>query len=124
MSGEPSQDYLEDGLTENIISVLANSPNLFVISRNSSFTYMGKATKVQEVAEQLGVRYVLEGSVQKSGEKLRVTAQLVDAVDGKHLWAERFDRKLDDLFAVQDEITAKISEELQIELTVGEQGKT
>ena len=124
MSGEPSQDYLEDGLTENIISVLANSPNLFVISRNSSFTYKGKATKVQEVAEQLGVRYVLEGIVQKSGEKLRVTAQLVDAVDGKHLWAERFDRKLDDLFAVQDEITAKISEELQIELTVGEQGKT
>ncbi|HIO60894.1 MAG TPA: hypothetical protein EYN39_03625 [Deltaproteobacteria bacterium] len=124
MSGEPSQDYLGDGLTENIISVLANSPNLFVISRNSSFTYKGKATKVQEVAEQLGVRYVLEGSVQKSGEKLRVTAQLVDAVDGKHLWAERFDRKLDDLFAVQDEITAKISEELQIELTVGEQGKT
>ena len=110
MSGEPSQDYLGDGLTENIISVLANSPNLFVISRNSSFTYKGKATKVQEVAEQLGVRYVLEGIVQKSGEKLRVTAQLVDAVDGKHLWAERFDRKLDDLFAVQDEITAKISE--------------
>ncbi len=124
MSGDPSQDYLGDGLTENIISVLATSPNLFVISRNSSFTYKGKATKVQEVAEQLGVRYVLEGSVQKSGEKLRVTAQLVDAVDGKHLWAERFDRKLDDLFAVQDEITAKISEELQIELTVGAQGKT
>ena len=88
--------------------MLATSPNLFVISRNSSFTYKGKAVKVQEVAEQLGVRYVLEGSVQRSGEKLRVTAQLVDAVDGKHLWAERYDRKLDDLFAVQDEITNKI----------------
>ena len=90
----------------------------FVISRNSSFTYKGKAVKVQEVAEQLGVRYVLEGSVQKSGEKLRVTAQLVDALDGKHLWSERYDRKLDDLFALQDEITNKIFEAMQIELTV------
>ena len=98
--------------------MLATDPNLFVIARNSSFTYKGKATKVQEVAEQLGVRYVLEGSVQKSGEKLRVTAQLVDALDGKNLWSERYDRKLDDFFALQDEITNKIFEAMQIELTV------
>lgn len=123
MSGDTSQDYLGDGLTENIIAVLATSPNVFVISRNSSFTYKGKAVKVQEVAEQLGVRYVLEGSVQRSGEKLRVTAQLVDAVDGKHLWAERYDRKLDDLFAVQDEITNKIFYELHVTLTIGQRSK-
>ncbi len=123
MSGDASQDYLGDGLSENIIAVLASSPNLFVIARNSSFTYKGKAVKVQEVAEQLGVRYVLEGSVQQSGEKLRVTAQLVDAVDGKHLWAERYDRTLDDLFAVQDEITEKIFEAMQVELTIGEQAR-
>jgi len=120
MSGDPSKDYLGDGLSENIIAVLATSPDLFVIARNSSFTYKGKAVKVQEVAEQLGVRYVLEGSVQQSGEKLRVTAQLVDAVDGKHLWAERYDRKLDDLFAVQDEITNKIFYEMHVKLTIGE----
>ena len=123
MSGDASQDYLGDGLSENIIAVLASSPNLFVIARNSSFTYKGKAVKVQEVAEQLGVRYVLEGSVQQSGKKLRVTAQLVDAVDGKHLWADRYDRTLDDLFAVQDEITEKIFEAMQVELTIGEQAR-
>ena len=124
MSGDPTQDYLGDGLSENIIAVLATSPYLFVIARNSSFTFKGKATKVQEVSEQLGVRYVLEGSVQRAGEKLRITAQLVDAVDGKHLWAERFDRKLDDLFAVQDEITNKISEQLQVQLIGGEQHRS
>ena len=110
-------------IRDSIIAVLATSPNLFVISRNSSFTYKGKAVKVQEVAEQLGVRYVLEGSVQRSGEKLRVTAQLVDAVDGKHLWAERYDRKLDDLFAVQDEITNKIFYEMHVTLTIGQRSK-
>ena len=118
LTGDSEQDYLGDGLTENLIAVLATDPSLFVIARNSSFTYKGKATKVQEVAEQLGVRYVLEGSVQKSGEKLRVTAQLVDALDGKNLWSERYDRKLDDFFALQDEITNKIFEAMQIELTV------
>ena len=123
MSGDPSQDYIGDGMTENIIAVLATSSDLFVIARNSSYTFKGKAVKVQEVAEQLGVRYVLEGSVQKPGEKLRVTAQLVDAVDGKHLWAERFDRKLDDLFAVQDEITNKIFNQMQVQLTIGDQAR-
>ena len=123
MSGDASQDYLGDGLSENIIAVLASSPNLFVIARNSSFTYKGKAVKVQEVAEQLGVRYVLEGSVQQSGKKLRVTSQLVDAVDGKHLWADRYDRTLDDLFAVQDEITEKIFFQMQVQLTSGARGR-
>jgi len=123
LSGDPTQDYIGDGLTENIITVLSASPNLMVIARNSSFTFKGKATKVQEIAEQLGVRYVLEGSVQQFGEKLRVTAQLVDAVDGKHLWAERYDRKLDDLFAVQDDITQRIYKGMAIELTLGEQSR-
>ena len=123
LSGDPTQDYLGDGLTDSIIAVLATSPNLFVIARNSSFTYKGKPAKVQEVAEQLGVRYVLEGSVQQSGEKLRVTAKLVDALDGMHLWVERYDRELDDLFALQDDITEHISKELEIGLAVGEQGK-
>ncbi len=123
MSGDASQDYIADGLSENIITVLATSPDLFVIARNSSFTYKGKAVKVQEVAEQLGVRYVLEGSVQQSGKKLRVTAQLVDAVDGKHLWADRYDRTLDDLFAVQDEITEKIFFQMQVQLTSGARGR-
>jgi len=94
-----------------------------VISRNSSFSFKSKATTVQDIAEQLGVRYVLEGSIQQSGEKLRVSTQLVDAVDGKHLWSERYDRKLEDLFSVQDEITQKIYEEMEIELTIGEQGR-
>ncbi len=89
LSGDPAQDYLGDGITENIIAVLATSPDLFVIARNSSFTYKGKAVQVQEAAERFGVRYVLEGSVQRAGDWLRVTAQLVNAIDGQHLWAER-----------------------------------
>jgi adenylate cyclase len=123
LSGDPEQDYLGDGLTENIIAVLSTSPDLFIIARNSSFTYKGKATKVQQVALDLGVRYVLEGSVQQSGERLRVTAQLVDAIDGRHLWAERYDRELTDLFALQDDITDKILEAMHVKLTVGEQAK-
>ena len=123
ISGDPKQDYIGDGLTENIITVLSASPNLMVIARNSSFTFKGKPTKVQTIAEQLGVRYVLDGSVQRSGEKLRVTVQLVDAVGGKQLWSERYDRKLDDLFALQDDITSRIFNAMQIELTVGEQGR-
>ncbi|NRA75086.1 MAG: adenylate/guanylate cyclase domain-containing protein, partial [Planctomycetes bacterium] len=123
LSGDPAQDYIGDGLTENIISVLSASPTLVVIPRNSSFTFKGKATRIQEIAEQLGVRYVLEGSVQQSGEKLRVTAQLVDAVDGKHLWSERYDRKLDDLFEIQDDITLSIWEAMETKLSLGEQAR-
>ncbi len=124
LSGDPDQDYLGDGLTENIIAVLATSPDLFVIARNSSFIFRGKATKVQHVAEQLGVRYVLEGSVQRAGDKLRVTAQLVDALDGRHLWAERYDRELSDYFAVLDEITNEILVAMHVKLTVGQDAKS
>ena len=123
LTGDKNQEFIGDGLAENIIAVLATSPDLVVIARNSSFTFKGKATKVQEVAEQLGVRYVLECSVQQSGDQLRVTAQLIDAIDGKHLWAERYDRPLKDLFALQDDITQKILLAMQVELTLGEQAK-
>jgi len=126
LSGDPDQDYLGDGLTENIIAVLSTSPDLFVIARNSSFTYKDKATKVQEVAEQLGVRYVLEGSVQRADNRLRVTAQLVDAIDGRHLWAERYDgdlKDLKDLFAIQDDITQKILVAMHVELLSGDSAR-
>ena len=108
MSKDPDQDYFSDGITEEIITALAKVPDLFVIARNSTFTYKGKPVKIQQVAEELGVQYVLEGSVRKSEDRIRVTAQLIDALDGKHLWAERYDRPLKDIFAVQDEITFKI----------------
>jgi adenylate cyclase len=112
MSGDPSQDYLSDGITEAILTALARSPTLFVMARNSSFTFKGKAVDVTEAGRKLGVRYVVEGSVQKSADKLRVTAQLIDAQSGNHVWAEKFDRPFKDIFAVQDEITATIAARL------------
>lgn len=121
LSGDPANDYLGDGLTENIIAVLATSPKLFVIARNSVFTYKNKPTKVQQVAEELGVRYVLEGSVQVQDDRMRVVAQLVDAVDGKHLWAEQYDYDLADIFRVQDDLTYKLLEALHVELSIGNQ---
>jgi len=121
MSKDPEQDYFSDGLTEEIITGLSKVPRLFVISRNSTFTYKGKPVKVQQVAEDMGVRYVLEGSVRKSGDKVRITTQLIDALQGHHLWAERYDRDLKDIFAVQDEITQKIITAMQVELVEGEQ---
>jgi TolB-like protein len=102
LSGDPKQDYFSDGITESIISALSNVSNLFVIARNSTFTYKGKPVKVQQVAEELGVRYVLEGSVQRSGDRVRITAQLIDALEGHHLWAEQYDRRFGDIFALQD----------------------
>jgi adenylate cyclase len=104
MSGDPDQEYFCDGLTEEIITALSKVPKVFVIASNSVFTYKGKAVKVSQVAEELSVRYVLEGSVRKDGEKLRITAQLIDAIFGHHLWAERYDRDLKEIFAVQDEL--------------------
>jgi len=98
MSGDPEKEYLADGISENIIAALSKIPQIFVIARNSAFTFKGSAVKVQEVARELGVRYVLEGSVQKAGERVRITAQLIGALSGHHLWAERYDRNLDDLF--------------------------
>jgi adenylate cyclase len=121
ISDDPEQEYFSDGITEEIISALSNVPKLFVIARNSTFTYKGKPVKVQQVAEELGVRYVLEGSVRKAGDKIRVTAQLIDALTGHHLWAERYDRNLSDIFAVQDEITKKIITAMQVKLTEGEE---
>jgi TolB-like protein/class 3 adenylate cyclase len=125
LTGDPEQDYLGDGLSENIIAVLSSSPDLFVIARNSAFTFKGRPVRVQEVAELLGVRYVLEGSVQRDGDQLRVTAQLVDAIDGRHLWAERYDHEfgLKSLFAIQDEITQQILVSMHVNLTIGEDAR-
>jgi len=120
LSGDPDQEYIADGFTENIISGLAQIPDMFVIARNSVFTYKAKPVKIQQVSEELGVRYVLEGSVQRAGQRLRVTAQLIDAIEGHHLWAQRYDRELKDLFNLQDEITMKILTALQIKLTQGQ----
>ena len=119
MSGDPAQEYFSDGLTEQIITNLSKLPELFVIARNSTFTYKGKPIKVTQVSEELGVRYILEGSVQKSGDQVRITAQLVDAITGQYLWAERYDRELQDIFALQDEITMEILVALQVKLTRG-----
>jgi len=123
MSGDPDQDYFSDGFTEQLITNLSMVPNLFVIARNSSFSFKGKAVKVQQVAEELGVRYVMEGSVQRAGEKVRFNAQLIDAISGRHLWAEKFDRKLQDIFALQDEITLKIISAVGAEVTRGERAR-
>ena len=123
LSGDPTQDYIADGISENIISALSKISEMFVIARNSTFTYKGKPVKVQQVSEELGVRYVLEGSAQKSGNRLRITAQLIDATTGHHLWSEKYDRDIEDLFALQDEITHKIIIELQVKLTEGEQAR-
>jgi adenylate cyclase len=123
MSGDPDQEYFSDGITEQIITALSKSPDLFVISRSSTFTYKGKSVKVQQVSKDLGVRYVLEGSVQKAGDKVRITAQLIDATMGQHLWSEYYDRELKDIFALQDEITINIMSSLQVKLLWGKEGK-
>ncbi len=108
MSGDPEQEYFADGIAEDIITALSKFREFIVIARNSSFTYKGSAVDIKRVAEELGVRYVLEGSVRKAGGRVRITGQLIDARNGAHIWAERYDRGLDDIFAVQDEITQSI----------------
>jgi adenylate cyclase len=123
MSDDPKQEYFSDGLTDQIITGLSKVPNLFVIARNSTFTYKGKPVKVQEVAEDLGVKYVLEGSVQKTADRIRITAQLIDATTGHHLWSERYDREPGDIFAIQDDITMEIMKAMQVKLTRGEQAR-
>ena len=123
MTDDPRQEVFCDGLSEEIITTLSKIPKLFVIARNSTFTYKGKPVKVQQVAEELGVQYVLEGSVRKAGEQVRITAQLNDALTGHHLWAERYDRNSKDIFIVQDEITTHIITALQVKLTEGEQAR-
>jgi len=121
MSGDPKQEYFSDGLTEEIINGLSKMPYLFVIARNSSFTFKGKPVNVQEVGRKLGVRYVLEGSVRKEEGRVRITAQLIDAQTGMHVWSDRYDRELKDIFALQDEVTLAIMRALQVKLTDGEQ---
>jgi len=123
LSGDPEQDYLADGISENIITALSYIPEMFVVARNSSFTYKGRPVKVQQISEELGVRYVLEGSLLKSEDKVRITAQLIDALTGGHMWSERYDRDLKDLFSLLDEITQAVTIALQVELTEGEQAR-
>jgi len=114
MSGDPKQEFLCDAMTEDIITALSRIPRLFVIARNSTFVYKGKPVKVKQVSEELGVRYVLEGSLQRSADRVRISVQLIDALTGHHLWAKRYDRELVDLFALQDEITIKILSALEV----------
>ena len=120
ISGDPEQEYFSDGLSDNIITKLASLSPLFVIARNSSFQYKGKQVDVRQIGRELGVRYVLEGSVQKSAERVRITVQLIDAATGQHLFAKRYDRKLKDIFAVQDEIANQVLAELNIKIGIGE----
>ncbi len=121
MSGDPEQEFFADGMTEDLITDLSKVSGLFVIARNSSFVYKGRSVKVQEIGRDLGVRYVLEGSIRKAGNRVRITAQLIDAGNGGHLWAERFDRDLTDIFAMQDEVVEKIVGALAVTLTHGEE---
>jgi len=123
MTGDPKQEYFTDGFTEEIITSLSKISSLFVISRNSSFTYKGKPVKLKKVSKELGVRYVLEGSFQKSGDRVRINAQLIDAISDQHLWAEHYDRDMKDIFSLQDEIIFKILTALQVHLTSGEQAR-
>ena len=120
LTGEQGQEFLADGITESIIGAISRVSGLFVIASNSVFTYKGKAVKVQTVGEEMGVQYVLEGSVQKEGDRVRITVQLIDALKGHHLWADRYDRELKDLFAIQDDITKQIITALDVKLTCGE----
>jgi adenylate cyclase len=123
MSGDPEQEFFADGLVEDIITTLSKLDGLRVIARNSTFVYKGQAVDIREAARQLGVRYVLEGSVRTSANRMRITAQLIDAGDGSHVWAERYDRAMDDIFAVQDEITLVVATEMRVRLTEGEQAR-
>ncbi len=116
MSGDPEQEYFSDGITEDIITDLSKISGLFVVARHTAFTYKGKPIKVEQMGKELGVNFILEGSVRKAGARVRVTGQLVDCKDGNHLWADRFDRDLTDIFAIQDEITHAIVEQLKVKL--------
>jgi adenylate cyclase len=123
MSGDPDQEYFSDGITEQIITSLSSAPFLFVIARNSTFAYKNKPLKVQQISEELGVQYILEGSVQRSDDRVRIAAQLIDATKGHHLWAESYDRKITDIFLLYDEITMKIIAELQVKISAADLGR-
>ena len=121
MSGDPEQEYFSDGISEDIITDLSKIAGLTVIARNSSFAYKGRSVDVRTIGRDLGVRSVLEGSIRRAGNRLRITAQLIDAATGAHLWADRYDRDLTDIFEVQDEVVEKIVGVLAVTLTQGEQ---
>ena len=116
MSGDPEQEYFSDGITEDIITDLSKVSGLFVVARNTAFTYKGKSVRVQQISQELGVMFVLEGSVRKAGSRVRVTGQLISGADGGHVWADRYDRDLTDIFAIQDDITHAIVEQLKVKL--------
>jgi adenylate cyclase len=123
MSGDPEQEYFSDGVSEEIITALSKTPKLLVIARTSSFKYKGKEADVRTVGRELGVKYVLEGSVRRADDKVRITAQLIDAQTNNHLWSERFDREMKDIFALQDDITLKVLKALDVKLIRGEEAK-
>jgi len=123
MNKDPEQEYFSDGLTEQIINGLCKVSNLFVIGRNSSFVYKGKSIRTKQIAQELGVKYILEGSVQTVGDRVRITAQLIDATTDYHMWSERYDRELSDIFTLQDEITMKLISAMEVNLTSGEQAR-
>ena len=129
MSGDPEQEYFADGMVEEITTALSRFKWLFVIDRNSSFTFKGKAVDIKEVGRRLGVRYVLEGSVRKAPGKVRIAGQLIDAVTAAHIWADRFERELTDVFALQDEVTVAVVSAiqpklLQTEIAIGDAAAT
>jgi len=123
MSGDPEQEFLADGITEDLITALSRIRWFFVIARNSTYTYKGKAVEVTQVAKELGVRYVLEGSVRKAGNRVRITAQLIDATSGRHVWAERYDRQIEDIFDLQDEMSQTIVGAVEPELSAAERDR-
>jgi TolB-like protein len=123
MSDDPDQEYFCDGITEDLITDLSKISDIFVIARNSTFAYKGKPVKIKQVSQDLGVRYVMEGSVRKADKKVRITAQLIDATTGRHLWAERYTGIIDDVFVYQDKITQKIVNALAIKLNVDQRAQ-
>ena len=123
MSGDPEQEFLADGIAEEIITTLSKVPNVLVVARNSTFTYKGRSVDVKQVGAEQGVRYVLEGSVRKSGNRVRITAQLIDATSGHHVWADRYDRNIGDIFELQDEMALKVATELQGKIQEGEMAR-
>ena len=124
MSGDPEQEYFTDGISEDIITELSRFSSLFVIARNSSFTYKGKAVDIKQIGRELGVRYVLEGSIRRAGSRIRVTGQLIDTLTGNHIWAERYDRVLEDIFAVQEEVTQAIVSAIAPQIEIAEIGRS
>src|SRR5262249_34712529 len=124
LSGDPAQDYFPDGVTENLTTDLSRIRDSFVIARNTAFTYKGRNVDAKEIGKELGVRYVLEGSVQRDGTRVRVNAQLIDAESGAHLWADRFEEDVADLFKLQDQVVARLGNALGFELVKAEAGRS